>query len=120
MPAIDPLGFNKFLFDLEVSNTMKDVYLTLSKEANQKKKVNMSLIKEKNAKIELLRQQLHEYQGSLTQRDVILIINRVAKENKLPRFLPTTPNVTKTQFMNYLTNYLYNATAKEEADQFVG
>jgi hypothetical protein len=85
------------------------------------KKMNeyAAILQEKNVRIRALQIDLHEYSGCFKQGDLVLIINRVAKENNLPRFAPSSGQLTKTQFANLLTNYLYSVTAKEEVDRFV-
>jgi hypothetical protein len=85
------------------------------------KKMNeyAAILQEKNVRIRALQIDLHEYSGCFKQGDLVLIINRVAKENNLPRFAASSKQLTKTQFANLLTNYLYSVTAKEEVDRFV-
>ncbi len=103
----------------------KSVYQTIPTGARapkgEVKKMNeyAAILQEKNVRIRALQIDLHEYTGCFKQGDLVLIINRVAKENNLPRFAPSSGQLTKTQFANLLTNYLYSVTAKEEVDRFV-
>lgn len=83
------------------------------------KKDNMKdLLAKKQAYIKDLEQSLSQYNGAMTQDDIMRVINRVAVVQGIPKFFPKprASTMTKTGFLSALSNYFLEVTTKPDVD----
>lgn len=116
-PNLEDLVIDK----IKASSLHSTLYATLDtgyiKKPSDKASMK-ELLERKNQRIKELEKAFNEYQGYLTQDDLMRLINRVATIQNLPKFMPKPRNgyLHKTTFMNALSNYLLEITTKETND----